>query len=83
MALLILTKADGVVTVTGGALAADTDFQVIEGVVQMSTEGAIDADNPGFKFTAGSARDSWFCATGKTVRVMTTSRAVISYENLA
>lgn len=84
MAKLTITKADGVQTVTGAALAADTDFQVIEGTVQMSTEADIDGDNPGFKFCAGSPRDSWFCAAGKTVRVLTTtSRAVISYENLA
>lgn len=83
MAKLTITKADGPTTVTGGALPADTDFQVIEGVVQMSTEAAIDDENPGFKFMAGSGRDSWFCAAGKTVRLLTTSRAVITYENLA
>lgn len=83
MAKLTIIKADGVQTVTGAALAADTDFQVIEGTVQMSTEAAISDDNPGFTFRAGGPRDSWFCAAGKTVRVLTTSRAVISYENLA
>lgn len=82
MAQVIITRASGPVTLGGGPLAADTDFQVTDGSCRMTT-GAFSADNDGFRFEARAAgRDSWRAAAGRTVTVQTDMRAVIVFEQL-
>lgn len=78
-----ITAGDGWVILTGGALAAATDFQVRQGTCLMNDAVPVDA-NDGFEFSANvPGKDSWFAALGKTIRVRTATTVVIQWGNLS